>query len=291
MREPLDLKSKTIVVTGANSGIGYEAALNFAQRGATVAIVCRDSVRGNTALQQIKQGSGNDKVQLFIADFSRLKTIPTLARQLLESYPSVDVLCNNAGSVHNNYEITDEGFEWTFVVNHLSNFVLTQWLLPRLLQSGSDDPVRIVFTSSVGHRNSAIDFDDLNLTGNYSILTAYGRSKLMNILTARELQQRHSNIVVSSFHPGVVSTGIWKHGGFLVNILSYIARPFVLNAKQGAETLVWLATSNDQASRNANGDYFYQCRKSKTADFATDEAAAKLWQVSLNLAKPYLPSN
>jgi hypothetical protein len=115
----------------------------------------------------------------------------------------------------------------------------------------------------------------------------------MNILTARELQRGYGedNIVASAFHPGVVATGIWKHGGFLVNILSYVFRPFVLNSKKGANTLIWLATANDTESREADGGYFYRCKKTETADFATAAAAEKLWEESLELAKPYLPTN
>ena len=287
-----DISGKTIIITGANSGIGYEAALNFSCRGANVGLVCRSRERGEQALNKIKKLSGSQNLNLFIADFSQVKQIPKLAQQINTRYPSIDVLCNNAGSVQRQHIITDEGFEWTMAVNHLSGFALSKWLMPNLKRAAAQSQARIVFTSSVAHKRAAIDFDNLNLVGNYSILNAYGKSKLMNVLTARQMQKvvGKDNIVVSSFHPGVVSTGIWKYGGAIVGFLGVLAKPFVLNAKQGAETLVWLATSNDEASSNANGNYFFECKRAETGDFVSDNSAEQMWQQSLTLLKNYLPA-
>jgi NAD(P)-dependent dehydrogenase (short-subunit alcohol dehydrogenase family) len=148
----------------------------------------------------------------------------------------------------------------------------------------------VVFTSSYGHNNSPLDFDDLNLEKDYTTLKAYGRSKLMNLLTARELQRRYGdqNIVASSFHPGAVRTPIWGKGGVVGRVLGVVLYPFMVSVEQGADTFIWLASSQDEASVNAGGHYFYKRSRPRTAAFATDEAAAKLWQVSDGLIEPYL---
>ena len=284
-----DLLNKVFVVTGANSGLGYQAALNFASRGAAVALLCRDETRGRNALQAIKQASSNDAVKLYLADFSSLASVSKVAQELRAGYTKIDVLCNNAGGANASMVETEEGFETTFVANHLAGFLLTMKLLPAILKAGETNKARIVFTSSLGHKNSAIDFDDLNLKRGYSTLKAYGRSKLMNLLTAREIQRRYGdkNIVASSFHPGAVRTAIWSKGGILSRVLGIVMYPFLVDVKKGADTFIWLASSNDEECVNANGNYFYARRQPSIAPFATDEAAKQLWQVSEELVRPY----
>lgn len=289
MAEIQDLKGKVIVVTGANSGIGFIAADNFAARGATVALVCRDQARGQQALRQILESSPQASIRLYLADFSLLASVANLTSRLLEDFPRIDVLCNNAGGANASRQVTAEGFERTFVTNHLSGFLLTQGLLPALLKAASADSARVVFTSSLGHKNSALDFADLNLKQGYSTLKAYGRSKLMNLLTARELQRQFAgqNLLCSSFHPGAVRTPIWSKGGMLARVLGMVMYPFMVNGKRGADTLIWLATSNEAGSVAANGNYFYERRQVSIAPFATDTAAAELWRASEELVKPY----
>ncbi len=198
-----DLSGKVFVVTGANSGIGFEVARNFAARGARVVLICRSEERGGAALARIEQETGNDQGRLYIADFSSLESVSALADRLLEDFLKIDVLCNNAGSANGRRTETREGFETTFVTNHLSGFLLTKKLMPALERASASGLARVVFTSSYGHENSPLDFDDLGLNNGYKTLVAYGRSKLMNLLTARELQRRVGghNIVTSSFHP------------------------------------------------------------------------------------------
>jgi retinol dehydrogenase-12 len=290
MTTPQDLVGKIYVVTGANSGIGYEAALDFASRGASLALVCRSEQRGRKACDAIIEITDNTKVKLYLADFCLLASVASLATELLRDYPHIDVLCNNAGSVNAGREITNEGFETTFVANHLAGFLLTQLLLPLLETAGAKGESRVVFTSSFGHKNSPLNFDDLNLEQGYSGLKAYGRSKLMNLLTAREFHRRYKNkkLIASSFHPGAVRTFIWGKGGFLGRLLGLLMYPFMVNIKEGTDTFIWLASSNDQGSVQAEGNYFYKRRQPSIAAFATDEAAEKLWQASMGLIEPYL---
>ena len=283
------LRGKNYVVTGANSGIGLFSARRFAQLGANVVLVCRNEKRGREAVAEIIATTGNENISLYLADFSSLASVSEMADKLLREFPKVDVLCNNAGGANGSRTVTDEGFETTFVSNHLSSFLLTKKLLPAVLNAASEDLARIVFTSSYGHFNSALDFDDLGLTQGYSTLKAYGRSKLMNLLTARELQHRLTgkNVVVSSFHPGTVRTPIWKKGGALARLLGLVLYPFMKSVEQGSDTFIWLASSEDPASRGADGHYFYERKRAETAKFSTDEDAKRLWQISEELIAPY----
>ena len=284
-----DLRGKNYIVTGANSGIGYRAAQRFAELGANVALVCRNEHRGSQAVADLTAATGNQNISLYLANFSSLKDVSSMADRLLLDMPRIDVLCNNAGGANGSRVVTDEGFETTFVSNHLSGFLLTKKLLPAILAAAGEGHARIVFTSSYGHFNSALDFDDLGLSSNYSTLRAYGRSKLMNLLTARELQSRlgDSDIAVSSFHPGAVRTPIWNKGGMLARMLGLLMYPFMVNLEQGADTLIWLASSDEQACRNTGGEYFYKRERAKIAKFATEEDARRLWQISEELVAPY----
>ncbi|MCG8413060.1 MAG: SDR family NAD(P)-dependent oxidoreductase [Pseudomonadales bacterium] len=285
-----DLQGKVFIVTGANSGIGFEAAKNFASRGGEVVLVCRNETKGLAAMKEIEAETGSEKVVLEVADFSSLASVNELADRLLLNYECIDVLCNNAGGANSKRELTNEGFELTFATNHLSGFLLTQKLLPLLLNQAARGEARVVFTSSLGHKNSPLDFDDLNLDKKYSTLKAYGRSKLMNLLTAREIHRRygHQAIIASSFHPGAVRTAIWGKGGFLATVLGFVMYPFMWSIEKGADTFIWLASSQEEAVKNAAGNYFFDRRQPSIADFATDEAAKRLWEVSEELIQPHL---
>lgn len=287
-----DLQGKVFVVTGANSGIGFVSSMNFANRGATVVLMCRNEQKGNQALETIRQKTGNENVHLFLADFSLLGSVAEAGRAVLAAYPRIDVLCNNAGAANAGRQETAEGFELTFAANHLGGFLLTQLLLPALLQGASNGSARIVFTSSYGHKNSPLDFDDLNLNQGYSTLKAYGRSKLMNLLTARELFYRYAEqgIISSSFHPGAVRTPIWSKGGMVGRLLGLFLYPFMISEEKGADTMIWLASSTEPAAVHADGNYYFKRERPPTAHFATDKAAKKLWEISMELVEPYLAS-
>ena len=162
--------------------------------------------------------------------------------------------------------------------------------MPKLLIAAENDAARVVFTSSLGHKNSPLDFDDLNLRNNYGTLRAYGRSKLMHLLNAREIHRRYGGqgVIASSFHPGAVRTSIWRKGGFLAAMLGIVLWPFMWSIKKGSDTFIWLASSNDEAALNAKGNYFFDRRRVSIAPFASDEAAERLWRVSEELVQPFL---
>ena len=283
------LAEKVYIVTGANSGIGFNAAQRFAERGAELVMVCRDKEKGEAAQAQIKLAAGHDQVHLELADFSLMQSVSSLADRLSAQYQEIHVLCNNAGGANAERKLTAEGLELTFAVNHLSGFLLTKKLMPNLLacQRG---PARVVFTSSLGHTNSPLDFNDLGLERDYSAGKAYGRSKLMNLLIAMELHRRHghSNLVSSSFHPGVVRTPIWSKGGVLASLIGRVMYPFMRPVEKGADTLVWLASSDEETVLSAAGNYFYDRRQRSPAEFATDVAAEKLWTVSEEIIATFL---
>jgi len=290
MENVKDLQDKVYVITGANSGVGYESALNFARRGATVVLMCRSEERGNRALETIRAESDNQDVHLYLADFSLMASVAEAAGTLRQAFPKIDVLCNNAGAAMPRREVTSEGFELTFATNHLSGFLLTQLLLQPLLTAAEQGSARVVFTSSLGHKSGPLDFNDLQMSTGYRGLKAYGRSKLMNLLTARELFRRYgeSGLVTSSFHPGAVRTSIWSKGGVMGRLLGTVLFPFMISVEAGADTMIWLASSDDEAADNANGDYFFKREKASVAPFATDEDAARLWDISMELVNPYL---
>ena len=285
-----NLQGKVFVITGANSGIGLVSARDFARRGATVVIMCRNEQRGKDAVETIRRESGNEDVHLYLADFSLLSSVAEAARAVLADYPRIDVLCNNAGAANAKRQETAEGFELTFAANHLGGFLLTQLLLPALLQAGGDGGARVVFTSSLGHKGSPLDFDDLNMSKGYGGLKAYGRSKLMNLLTARELFYRYGDqgINTSSFHPGAVRTPIWSKGGAIGNLLGIVMYPFMINMEKGADTMIWLASSSDPGAVHADGNYYFKRERPPIAHFATDKAAKKLWEISMELVEPHL---
>ena len=283
------LYGRNYVVTGANSGIGFIAAQRFAELGANVALLCRSEQRGREAVADIIAATGNENVSLYLADFASLASVSAMANCLLQDMPEIDVLCNNAGGANGVRSVTAEGFETTLASNHLSAFLLTKKLLPAILKAADERLARVVFTSSYGHFNSALDFDDIGLSEGYSTLKSYGRSKLMNLLTAMELQSRlvDNNVVTSSFHPGTVRTPIWKKGGLLARILGLLLYPTMISQEKGADTFVWLASSEDSPSKSADGHYFFKRQRAKVAKFATAEEAKRLWQLSEKLVAPY----
>lgn len=284
-----DLSGKTYLITGGNSGIGYEAVRNFASRGASVILVCRSENKGRRALEDVRLETGNDSLFLYLADFSSLGSVNQIAKKISEDFSKIDVLCNNVGGANATRTLTGEGFETTFVTNHLSGFLLTKMLLPLLSASTNEEAARVIFTSSYGHSHSALNFDDLELIDGYSSLRAYGRSKLMNLLTAREFSLRfqRENIVFSSFHPGAVRTPIWSKGGLAARFIGFVLFPFLINVKRGSDTFIWLASSQDREAIEADGQYFYKRKRTRVSNHATAEAASKLWDLTEKLVAPF----
>jgi NAD(P)-dependent dehydrogenase (short-subunit alcohol dehydrogenase family) len=251
------LDGRTCLITGATSGIGLETARGLAALGAQVVMVGRDRARGEQARKAVVEKSGNDKVELLLADLSSLAGIRGLAQEFLAAYPALHVLVNNAGTVELSRTTTVDGFEKTFAVNHLAYFLLTNLLLPRLRASA---PARIVNVASEAHRFGRLDMADLQSEKSYRAMRVYGTSKLLNILFTVALAERlaGSGVTANALHPGAVSTRLGKNNGAFAKILIGLLRPFFLTPEQGAANSIFVAAS-DQLD-GVSGKYFVKQR-------------------------------
>src|SRR5581483_7870588 len=209
MSDNANMQGKVCIVTGANSGIGRITALELARLGAQVVMVCRDRARGEAALAEIKQATGNNQVELMLCDLSSQADIRRFADEFKATHARLDVLVNNAGVYQRKRATTVDGLEATFAVNHLGYFLLTNLLLDVLKQSA---PSRIINVASGAHASGHINFDDLQGERQYKGVRAYCHSKLANILFTLELARRlaGTGITANSLHPGAVATGIFR---------------------------------------------------------------------------------
>ncbi len=273
------MHGKTVVITGATSGIGEVAALRLSEQGARLVLIARDRSRAAATLGKLA-GSGHT---LHVADLSRLSEMKRVAGEIAAAESRIDVLINNAGALFNTRQVTEDGLERTFAINHLAYFVVTNLLLGRLEATPG---ARIVSTSSDAHRSAALDFDDLQSTRGYSGFRVYGRSKLANVLFTRELAHRleGSGVTANCLHPGFVATRFGANNGRVYGLLLRAAMAvFALSREQGAKTIVHLASSPDVA--NVTGRYFYKCAPAEPASAAQDDDDAKrLWQESARLS-------
>src|SRR6185295_9334826 len=204
-----DIRGKTVLVTGATSGIGLEASVALARQGARVIMVGRNQAKTEAARADVASRSGSKEVSYLLTDFASQASVRALADAVRSRADRLDVLVNNAGGVNKARTVTADGIETTFAVNHLGYFLLTNLLLDLVVKSA---PARIVTVASVGHRRGTMDFDDLGFARGYSIMKAYARSKLANVLFAAELARRlaGTGVTSNSLHPGAVATNIWS---------------------------------------------------------------------------------
>jgi NAD(P)-dependent dehydrogenase (short-subunit alcohol dehydrogenase family) len=268
------------VVTGASSGIGLHTALGLARAGMRVIIAGRDHNRTEAARRLVTERSGSDRVEFALADFSRLGDVRRLADEILAGHDRLDVLVNNAGLFAPHFRLSADGFELTFAVNHLAPFLLTNLLLDRLKASA---PARIVTVASEAHRRNRIDMGDLTRPRDWTMMRAYGRSKLCNVLFTRELASRldRAEIVATCLHPGVVATGIGQRGG-LTELGWRVLKPFMLSPEKGAETPVFLATVPDP--KHFHGGYVIRKALTQPDPGALDSRLARrLWDESARL--------
>lgn len=276
------MRGKNILVTGATSGIGLEASVELARRGARMILVGRDPRRTEAAVAQVRARSGSPEVSHLLCDFSSQASIRRLAAEVLDRHDRLDVLVNNAGGVHKKRQVTVDGIEATFAVNHLGYFLLTNLLRDLLVRSV---PARVVTVASIGHRKATLDFDDLGLERGYGIMRAYARSKLANVLFANELARRlaGTGVTSNSLHPGAVATNIWSGAPIWAKPLIFLLfRPSFVSVEKGAETIVQLAASPEL--EGVTGKYFEEGRMVDPAPLARDEALAqRLWDVSARM--------
>lgn len=270
------------MLTGGTSGIGQVAAEAIAGMGARLILVARDRARGEAALQRLRTQSPGVAHAVYYADLSRLAQMKQVAGEIAAAEPRIDVLINNAGAFYSRRQVTADGMELTFATNHVSYFVLTHFLLERLIAAA---PARVINTASDAHRNARIDFNDLQSEQRYRGFVVYGRSKLANILFTRELARRleGTGVTANSLHPGFVATRFGdNNGGFSSSVIGFLKK-FAITPEKGAETIVYLATSDEPAS--FTGRYFHKCRVATPSKQAQDDDAAKrLWRETGRLA-------
>ena len=272
------LRGRTVLVTGASSGIGLAGARALASRGANLWLLCRDAERAEAAAAACRAEGGGGSVQLLLADLSSQQQVRGAAKKFRESGEPLHVLVNNAGAVFFERTLTVDGIESTLAVNHLAPFLLTDLLLPCLRASA---PARIVNVSSAGHRTGRIRLGDLGCERRYTGFGQYANTKLANVLFTRELARRlaGTGVVVHCLHPGAVNTGLGMNNtGWFRNVWEW-AHPLMRSADKGARTLVHLASAPEVEERT--GDYWSGLRPKRPSKSARDEAlAAALWRAS-----------
>jgi NAD(P)-dependent dehydrogenase (short-subunit alcohol dehydrogenase family) len=276
------MQGKTVVITGATSGIGLVAANHLAAMGAKIIFVARDRQRAQAALNALRQAGPDSDHRPFYGDLSRLGDMNRVAQEIAAAEPRIDVLINNAGAMFRDREVTEDGLERTFALNHMSYFVLT--LLLRKSLAGAE-AARVVNVSSHAHKGAHLNFSDLQSEHDYAGYRVYSRSKLCNILFTRELVRRWAGtrITVNALHPGFVNTRFGDDSGGRKFRLA--KRLFALSPQKGAETMVYLASSEDPAVKNANGLYFYRKQPVLPSSEAQDpHSAGALWQMSERIA-------
>jgi len=276
------IQGKICLITGGTNGIGRATARALARMGATVVIVGRNAQKTSQVVTEIRAASGNKNVDSLLADLSSQQEIRRLADEFKSKYTHLHVLLNNAGGTFLTRQISVDGIEMTFALNHLAYFLLTNLLLETMKASA---PARIINVSSDAHSRGKIDFDNLQGERSYSSFGPYGSSKLANILFTTELARRleGTGVTVNALHPGLTSTGFGKNNpGFLMKIMGTVIPLIARSPEKGAETSIYLASSPEV--HNITGKYFVDCNVTQPAPQAADTAVARrLWDVSAKL--------
>ena len=277
------MQGKTVVVTGATSGIGEVAAVELARQGARIVFVARNPLRRDRTLARLSVANDKTKHTAYLADLSKLSEMKRVAGEIAAAEPRIDVLINNAGAVFTARETTPDGLELTFATNHMAYFVVTNLLLAKLKAAPG---ARIVSTSSDAHKSGKLNFDDLQSEKSFSSFRAYGTSKLCNILFTRELARRleGSGVTANCLHPGFVSTGFGDNNDGLIGFgFGIIMKMAAITPEDGAKTILYLASSPDVAGQS--GGYYYKSALATPAAAAQRAADAKrLWEVSAKIA-------
>jgi len=274
------MQGQTVVIKGATSGIGEVAADRLALKGARIVFIARDNARGEETLKHLYAIAPGAAHAAYYADLSKISEMKRVSAEIAAAEPKIDVLINNAGALFNTRKLSADGLEMTFAVNHMAYFVVTNQLLPRM-GAGA----RIVSTSSDAHKGAKLNFDDLQSERGYSGFGVYGRSKLCNVLFTRELARRlkGTGVTANCLHPGFVATRFGDQSGGILSFAVRAAKNFALTPEQGAETIIYLASSPNVA--DVSGGYFYKSKiATPTKEAQNDADAKRLWDVSAKIS-------
>ncbi len=275
----LTMNGKICLITGATSGVGAETAKGLANMGATVVMIARNAEK----LAQVKEAliaeTHNEHIDVIQADLSVQSEVHKAAQEFLARYEYLHVLINNAGGVFAKRTLTADGFEYTFALNHLAYFLLTNLLLDTLKKSA---PARIVNVSSMAHASAGkFDFSDLTREKNYNAFAVYSQSKLANAMFTYELARRleGTNVTANCLHPGFVNTGFGKNNNALYNAGLFLLQPIMVSPQKGAETSIYLASSPEVAG--ITGKYFSKKKAIASSAASSDRNAQRvLWEMS-----------
>ncbi len=275
--------AKTFVITGGSDGIGLECASRLARSrpDCRIVLVGRDPRRTAAAVGRLRAESPSCASDALLCDLADQAAVRRLADDLLHTCPRIDVLVNNAGTVFSRRTLTGDGVEATLAVNHLAGLLLTELVLDRLLESA---PSRIVFTSSAGHYSGTLDLDDLGFEHGYSVMRAYSRSKLANVLTARHLARRldGTGVTVTSLHPGAIATNIWSGAPWFARPVLALMKRRMESPEVGGERLAYLAASPDVEGET--GGYYTRNQVRDPSSLAQDDdLGRRLYEVSTRL--------
>ncbi len=273
------LEGKVAIVTGANSGMGMATTAALADKGAKVIMLCRSEERGKETYEKLMENKDRE-LELILCDLGDYDSIRNFARQVKAKYDRIDILVNNAGFISLDRQFTKEGLERQFGINHIGHFLLTMLLLKKMGEGS-----RIVNVASGAHKTGKIHFNDINLSKNFNVITAYSQSKLANVLFTRELARRvkKRGITVNCCHPGAVATniGIDRETGFGKTITGML-KPFFQTPEEGARTAIFLAS--DGSVKDITGEYFYKCKIARSSKRSKDmRLAKKLFDLSRKL--------
>lgn len=274
---------KKILITGANSGIGFETTTQLAAKGYHITMLCRDEKKAKEAKREVIESTDNNNIEILIGDLAKQDDIHNTVDQFRQNNDSLDILINNAGIIPGEREVTTDGVEKTLAVNHLAPFLLTN-LLQELLNKAEKS--RVINVASEAHRSGVFDPDNIQLTEGYNSLKAYANSKLYNIMFTYALSDRFkaTDITTFSLHPGTVRSNLDSGGGggSLFTFLFKLGKPFMLSPKKGAKTSVYLAT--EPGIESFTGKYFVKRKTKQPLEVAHDMKKCNiLWELSETL--------
>lgn len=274
------MQGKHVLITGANSGIGYATAKLLAEKGAKISLLVRSSEKGETTIKNIHESVPQAEIDYFVADLSSQAEVRAVADEFKKKYNELDVLINNAGAFYSSLQYSVDGIEMQWAINHLAPFLLTHLLLDELKTAPQG---RIVNVSSNAHRRGSINFDDLYYEKDYKGFQVYCQNKLANVFFTKSLSKRlkDTDVTVNALHPGFVKSDIgMKHDSGLAHWAWRLMKPFMITLEEGAATSVYLASSDDVT--NISGGFFEKCKKVKPGRKSNDEAVEeRLYQLSL----------
>jgi retinol dehydrogenase-14 len=283
-----DMSEKICIVTGANSGIGKETTRSLATKGATVIMLVRNLCAGEEARQDIFNETGNESLELMVADLFSVADIRHFAAEFKKKHDRLDVLINNAGAIFPRKEITADGFERTFALDYLAPFLLTHELLDVLKASA---PSRIINVSSNAHTRGKIDFENLQSEKKYGLMRPYSNAKLMLIMFTYALARRleGTGVTVNVLHPGFVRTHFGQNNASRARKLGVkIIGPLARSPERGAETSIYLASSPEV--EGVSGKYFVDCKPANSSDISYDkDLQEKLWKYTEELQENLQP--